>query len=59
LAGHLSPRLVVGGHPAPALVQAAQVHSYTVAFWWAAGLFAAGAVLAAVLFRGTPSEPAA
>ncbi len=51
LAGHLSSRLLVGGHPAPALVEAAQVHSYAVAFWWAAGLFAAGAVLAALLFR--------
>jgi hypothetical protein len=32
-----------------------------VAFWWAAGLFAAGAVLAALLFRRgapTPATPA-
>ena len=52
LASHLSPRLMVGGHPAPALAELAQVHSYTIAFWWAAGMFAAGAVLAALLFRG-------
>jgi membrane protein implicated in regulation of membrane protease activity len=35
------------------------VHSYTTAFWWAAGMFAAGAVLAALLFRrGAPGAPA-
>jgi len=55
LASHLSPRLITGGHPAPALVQLAQVHSYTTAFWWAAGMFAAGSVLAAVLFRRGPA----
>jgi EmrB/QacA subfamily drug resistance transporter len=57
LAAHLSPRLMAGGHPVPALAELAQVHSYTTAFWWAAGLFAAGAVIAAVLFR--PGAPAA
>ena len=51
LAAHLNPRLMAGGRPAPALVQLAQVHSYAVAFWWAAGLFAGGAVVAAMLFR--------
>ncbi len=51
LTSHLSPALVVDGRPSPVLVQLAQVHSYTVAFWWAAGLFALGAVLATVLFR--------
>jgi hypothetical protein len=60
LTAHLSPRLMVGGHPAPALVGLAQVHSYTTAFWWAAGMFAAGAVLAALLFgRGAAAAPAA
>jgi EmrB/QacA subfamily drug resistance transporter len=58
LAAHLSPRLMTGGHPAPALVGLAQVHSYTTAFWWAAGMFAAGAVVAALLFRsGAPEAP--
>ncbi len=55
LAAHLSPRLLVHGHPAPVLVQLAQVHSYTTAFWWAAGIFAAGSVVAALLFRPRPS----
>jgi hypothetical protein len=59
LAGHLSPRLMAGGRPAPALVELAQVHSYTIAFWWAAGMFAAGSVLAALAFhRGSPAAPA-
>jgi EmrB/QacA subfamily drug resistance transporter len=51
LASHLSPRLMAAGRLSPTLVKLAQVHSYTVAFWWAAGLFAAGAVTAALLFR--------
>jgi hypothetical protein len=60
LASHLSPRLMTGGHPAPALVELAQVHSYSTAFWWAAGMFATGSVLAALLFRrGAPAAPAA
>ena len=59
LASHLTPRLMTGGHPAPALAELAQVHSYTTAFWWAAGIFAAGSVLAALLFRrGAPAAPA-
>jgi len=59
LASHLSPRLMTGGHPAPALAELAQVHSYTTAFWWAAGMFAAGSVLAALLFRrAAPAVPA-
>jgi hypothetical protein len=58
LASHLSPRLMVGGRPAPALAELAQVHSYTTAFWWAAGMFAVGSVLAALLFRGgAPGRP--
>ncbi len=32
---------------------------YTTAFWWAAGIFAAGSVLAALLFRPAASAPAA
>jgi EmrB/QacA subfamily drug resistance transporter len=60
LASHASPRLMADGRPAPALVELAQVHSYTTAFWWAAVLFAAGSVLAVLLFRsGAPAAPAA
>ena len=32
--------------PAPGLRDAAMVHGYTVAFWWAAGIFAAGLLIA-------------
>ena len=33
----------------------AAVHSYTVAFWWAAAIFAVGAVLSAIVLRpGVP-----
>ncbi|WP_079085194.1 MFS transporter [Streptomyces dysideae] len=40
------------------LVQAqATIESYTTAFWWSAGLFAAGAAIAFLLFRrGTPDQ---
>jgi EmrB/QacA subfamily drug resistance transporter len=59
LTAHLTPRLMAGGRPAPALVELAQVHSYTTAFWWAAGMFAVGAVVAALLFRrGAPAVSA-
>ncbi|HEX4108467.1 MAG TPA: MFS transporter [Solirubrobacteraceae bacterium] len=36
--------------PTPALIAAATVHGYTVAFGWAAGILAFGAILAAVLY---------
>ena len=36
------------------------MHSYAVAYWWGAGLFAFGAVLTALLFkRRGQAEPAA
>jgi predicted MFS family arabinose efflux permease len=57
LAAHLSRRTVAAGRPTAMLTQLAQVYSYTTAFWWAAALFAAGSVLAALLFR--PGAPAA
>ena len=42
------------------LVQAqATIESYTTAFWWSAGMFAAGAVIAFLLFRrGAPQQDA-
>ena len=51
VAAHLSPTAEV-------LARAA-VHSYTVAYWWGAGFFAAGAVMAALVFRrrGTGPQP--
>ncbi|MFF3749091.1 DHA2 family efflux MFS transporter permease subunit [Streptomyces sp. NPDC002018] len=40
----------------PAHLVQAQLESYSAAYWWSAGLFAAGAVIAALLFR--PGRPA-
>jgi predicted MFS family arabinose efflux permease len=42
------------------LPAAAQVHGYTTAFWWSAGLFGAGLLIAAVVFpmRVKPTQPA-
>ena len=50
---------MVGGPPGAALTELAQVHSYTIAFWWATGIFAAGSVLAALLFRPGAAAAAA
>jgi EmrB/QacA subfamily drug resistance transporter len=50
-------------HPTGPLAQAdAAVHSYSVVYWWGAGLFLAGAVLTALLYRrrsDVRSEPEA
>jgi EmrB/QacA subfamily drug resistance transporter len=54
LAAHLSPATLLRGHPSPVLVQQAAVHGYTVGFWWAAGIFAAGAVICGTLLRSGP-----
>ena len=39
----------VGGQPDPAALATAAVHGYTTAFWWAAGIYAVGAVVCAAL----------
>jgi len=54
-----------GQAPSQALLAQAAVHGYTTAFWWSAGIFAAGAVITALLLEsGAPAhdphgEPAA
>ncbi|NUS16501.1 MAG: MFS transporter [Streptomyces sp.] len=48
VAGHLH------GKPTPQLVQLAAIHSYTVVFWWCAGIYAAGAVVCGALLRPGP-----
>jgi EmrB/QacA subfamily drug resistance transporter len=51
--------------PNPSVIAHAAVHGYTTAFWWAAGIFAAGAVIGALLLRpgaarlATDTEPEA
>jgi hypothetical protein len=50
--------------PGPSLQDAASIHGYTTAFWWAAGIFAVGLILALVVLpagrtsRGTVGEVA-
>lgn len=55
-AGAVSGFAAAGGTPA-ALAQAeAAVHGYTAAFWWAAGILVAGAIVTALLFEPGPRE---
>jgi EmrB/QacA subfamily drug resistance transporter len=58
-AGHLAAGHLAATHrAAAALTGLAQVHGYITAFWWAAGIFACGAVAAVLLFRrGAPAQP--
>ena len=61
-ASHLSPAILVHGHPAPSLTGMSLIHGYTTAFWVAAAIFGAGAVACGTLFRSGPlrvSGPAA
>jgi EmrB/QacA subfamily drug resistance transporter len=55
LAASATAAFLVGKALSPANTVAASVHSYSVAFWWSAGIFAVAAVLCAILFRpGVP-----
>ncbi|MFF7330120.1 MFS transporter [Streptomyces sp. NPDC090306] len=57
LAASAATDYLVGKNPADRMVRAqATIESYTTAFWWSAGFFAAGAVIALVLYRrGVPA----
>jgi len=46
---------LVGKAPTPLVAAQAAVHGYTVAFWWAAGIFVLGAVVAGTLLRPGPA----
>ncbi|GAA0232944.1 MFS transporter [Cryptosporangium japonicum] len=48
----------LAAHGASSAAEAA-VHSYATAYWWGAGFFATGAVIAALLFQRRVAEPAA
>jgi EmrB/QacA subfamily drug resistance transporter len=56
LAASAATSYLVGKDATSKLVQAqAQLEAYSTAYWWAAGLFAGGAVITAILFRpGVP-----
>ena len=47
---------LVGQAHTQALVAAAAVHGYTTAFWWAAGIFAAGAIICGLLLPSHVAE---
>jgi EmrB/QacA subfamily drug resistance transporter len=50
---------LVGKNAKSQLVQAdAAIHSYTVAFWWAAGIFAVGAVVCGLILKPGKPDPA-
>jgi EmrB/QacA subfamily drug resistance transporter len=49
---------LVGRAPTAINQANAAIHSYTTAFWWAAGIFAAGAVICGLLLRPGPPAPA-
>jgi EmrB/QacA subfamily drug resistance transporter len=52
LAATAASSFVAGKQPTAALLAHAAVHGYTTAFWWAAGIFAIGALLTVMLLRG-------
>ena len=54
LASHLSPATLEHGRPAPSLIGTSLIHGYTTAFWVAAAIFGAGAVICGTLFRFGP-----
>jgi hypothetical protein len=51
LAAHLAAARIIGR---PALTGLALAHGYDTAFWWTAGIFATGAVIAGALLRRGP-----
>ena len=55
LTAHLAAARLIGR---PALTGLALAHGYDTAFWWTAGIFAAGAVTGGALLRPGPLRPA-
>jgi EmrB/QacA subfamily drug resistance transporter len=52
MAGSATTAYLVGKHATPATLAAAAAHGYVTAFWWAAGILAAGSVAIFGLLRG-------
>jgi hypothetical protein len=48
---HLNPAVLVNGPAAASLTGMSLIHGYTTAFWVAAAIFGAGAVICGTLFR--------
>jgi EmrB/QacA subfamily drug resistance transporter len=57
LAAHITPSALAHGHPDSRLQSLALVHGYTTGFWWAAAIFAGGAVICGTLLRRGPLTP--
>ena len=51
LATSAAAAFMVGKNPTKDVLALAQLHSYTTAFWWSAGIFAVGAVVCGLLLR--------
>jgi hypothetical protein len=54
LTTHLAAGHPAAGHLATGLTSLAVLHGYTTAFWWSAGVLAAGAVICGTLLRRGP-----
>jgi len=53
-ASAVAAHLHAAGVASHTLARLALAHGYDTAFWWAAGIFAAGAVIGVALLRGRP-----
>jgi EmrB/QacA subfamily drug resistance transporter len=58
VAATATTRYLSGRQPNPSVIAHAAVHGYTTGFWWAAGFFAAGALITGVLMHGPARRPA-
>jgi len=58
LAATATRHYLAGQQPTPSLIAHAAVHGYTTGFWWVAGFFASGAVIAGLLLHGRAPRPA-
>jgi EmrB/QacA subfamily drug resistance transporter len=58
LAASATSSHLAGKQPTANLLTHAAVHGYTTAFWWSAGIFAAGALITGLLVRGKLRDPA-
>jgi EmrB/QacA subfamily drug resistance transporter len=57
MAATATTHYLAGRHPTPSVIANAAVHGYTTGFWWAAGFFAAGAVITGLLLHGRAPQP--
>ena len=57
LAATSTTHYLAGKQPNAAVIAHAAVHGYTTGFWWAAGFFAAGALITGLLMHGPAPRP--